>query len=145
MAGARPTAAAITEVTGAPAPEVDDRWIELDYGELDRRAAGDIPAEVWARWRSDPDFAPPGGESMGALAQRVQGAAEELLAASADRTIVVVTHVTPIKAVLSWAVGGIEQVGFRTRVGQPSVTRIAPGPDGPVLHSFNETPPSPPR
>jgi broad specificity phosphatase PhoE len=122
--------------------EIDERWIELDYGELDRLAAGQVPREVWARWRSDPDFTPPGGESLASLGARVADAADDLLAASDDATIVVVTHVSPIKAVLSWALGGVTQVGFRTRVGQPSVTRIVKGSDGPVLHSFNESPPS---
>ncbi|QGG95612.1 histidine phosphatase family protein [Actinomarinicola tropica] len=122
--------------------EVDERWIELDYGELDRRPPTEIAAEVWSHWRHDPDWAPPGGESMRSLDVRVAAAADELLPEAATATIVVVTHVSPIKSVLSWAVGGIPQVGFRTRVGQPSVTRIAVGRDGPVLHSFNESPPN---
>lgn len=122
--------------------EVDDRWIELDYGELDGRPPHEVASEVWTHWRDDPDWAPPGGESMRALDMRVAAAADELLADAATTTIVVVTHVSPIKSVLSWAVGGIPQVGFRTRVGQPSITRIAAGRDGPVLHSFNESPPT---
>lgn len=122
-------------------PEVDERWIELDYGELDQTAPADLPGEVWSRWRDDPDWAPPGGESMRSLDERVAAAASELLEAAARQTIVVVTHVSPIKSVLSWVVGGIPHVRFRTRVGQPSVSRIAMGSDGPVLHSFNEAPP----
>lgn len=128
------------EAFGA-SPDVDERWIELDYGELDRTSAADVSVEVWTRWRDDPEWAPPGGESMRSLDERVAEAASELLEAATEQTIVVVTHVSPIKSVLSWAVGGISQVRFRTRVGQPSITRIAMGRDGPVLHSFNEAPP----
>lgn len=122
--------------------DVDDRWIELDYGELDTRNPAEVAGEVWTRWREDPHFAPPGGESLHDLGVRVRAAAEELLLEAADHDVVVVTHVSPIKAVLSWALGGIDQVAFRTRVGQPSVTRIAAGPHGPVLQSFNEQPPT---
>ena len=130
---ARRTAAAF-----GTAVEIDERWIELDYGELDLLASSDVPADVWARWRSDPDFAPPGGESLAALERRVASACEELIVAAVEHEIVVVTHVSPIKAALSWAFGGIERIGFRARVGQPSISRIAAGPEGPVLHSFNE-------
>ncbi|MEY2591193.1 MAG: alpha-ribazole phosphatase, partial [Acidimicrobiaceae bacterium] len=44
--------------------EIDERWIELDYGELDGTALTAVPEETWARWRADPDFIPAGGESL---------------------------------------------------------------------------------
>ncbi len=49
------------------AVEIDDRFIELDYGEYDGLPLADVPAELWDRWRTDSDFAPPGGESLVAL------------------------------------------------------------------------------
>lgn len=122
--------------------EVDERWIELDYGQFDGQPVASVAVETWGRWRDDPHYAPPGGESLAALEVRVAAAAEELYLAAAESTIVVVTHVSPIKAVLSWVLGGVDQVGFRTRVGQPSITRIAAGTGGPVLVSFNESPPT---
>lgn len=123
--------------------EVDERWIEIDYGELDQVPTGDVPPEVWQGWRTDPEFAPPGGESHASLSRRVVPAARALLADASEQTIVVVTHVSPIKAAVSWAVGGIDAVGFRTRVGQPSISRIGLAVDGgPILVSFNEAPPS---
>ncbi len=42
--------------------EIDDRWIELDYGEWDERPLSEVTAEEWAHWRNDPTWAPPGGE-----------------------------------------------------------------------------------
>jgi probable phosphoglycerate mutase len=133
---ARDTAAAFgSEV------EIDERWVELDYGDYDTAHPADIPRAVWEKWRTDPDYAPPGGESMAALVRRVTSAGAELLEDATDRAVVVVTHVSPIKAVLSWVLGGVDQVAFRTRVSQPSITRVAKGPNGPVLHSFNESPP----
>ena len=123
-----------------PEAVVDERWIELDYGELDGCTASEVPAAIWKQWREDPDFAPAGGESMGELNRRVRAACEDLAAAAADTDIVVVTHVSPIKAVLPWALGAESGFSWRTRVGQPSITRVAVGPAGPTLHVFNEAP-----
>ena len=47
-----------------PAVEVDDRWIEVDYGEFEGEHLGAIPAEVWQRWQPDRDFRPEGGETL---------------------------------------------------------------------------------
>lgn len=41
---------------------VDERWIELAYGEYEGVPHADVPSEVWDRWRRDPDYVPPGGE-----------------------------------------------------------------------------------
>ncbi len=69
LARARATAAALG--TGLPV-EIDDRWVEVDYGEFDGMPLGSVPAEVWARWRSDPDFRPPGGETLTEAGDRVR-------------------------------------------------------------------------
>lgn len=139
---ARRTAEAFAETVGGDV-EVDERWIELDYGSLDGTPVGEIPAPMWDSLRNDPAWKPPGGESLATLHRRVADACEELLVTAADLDVVVVTHVSPIKAVLSWALGADHGVAFRARVGQPSVTRLEMGPTGPVLHGFNEAPPLP--
>lgn len=121
--------------------ELDERWIELDYGELDGQPLGAVPPETWRQWRSDPGFTPPGGESLRELGQRVAEACEELAAAGAaeDRTTVVVTHVSPVKAAVVWALGIGDETVWRLWVAPASVTRIGLTPRGGVLHSFNET------
>jgi broad specificity phosphatase PhoE len=134
---AHQTALTIAEACGAGDVVVDERWIELDYGEYDGRPMGDVPAEVWARWRSDADFCPPGGESLRALRARVDAACEAWWAERNGRTVVV-THVSPIKAALGWVLGVGEQVNWRTHVTPASITRIGDGPASPVLRSFNE-------
>jgi broad specificity phosphatase PhoE len=131
---ARDTAA----VFGVPV-EVDDRWIELDYGEFDGRPLGDIPRDVWATWRLDASYAPPGGESMAAMDVRVRAAAEEALELARTGVVVVVSHVSPIKAAISWALGCDVSMSWRCHLDQAAVSRITPGPSGPVLKSFNET------
>jgi len=120
------------EVTG------DDRWIELDYGELDGALLADVPADVWALWRSDPTYAPPGGESLSALGERVRAAADELLEEARHADVLVVTHVSPIKAAMCWSLGAGDEMTWRMFVAQASIHRVAVGPFGPALHAFNE-------
>ncbi len=118
--------------------EVDDRWIELDYGDFDGTPISDVPADLWARWRSDPDFTPPGGESLRQLGLRVRAALDDLAAAGAGVTVVV-THVSPIKAAVTWALGVDDDVTWRLWVAPASISRIEIRPPGSVLASFNET------
>ena len=47
-----------------PPVTVDERWVEVDYGEFECQPLGGIPAEVWQRWRADRDFRPAGGETL---------------------------------------------------------------------------------
>jgi broad specificity phosphatase PhoE len=122
---------------GAPY-EVDERWIELDYGELDELPLGDIPAEVWADWRSDPAFVPPGGESLVALGIRVRDACTELVDEVRDHDVAVVTHVSPIKAAIAWAIGAGDELSWRLHVEVASIARIAVDRWGASLRSFNE-------
>jgi len=128
----RETAAAF----GVPV-EIDERWIELDYGELDERASNTVPDNLWARWRADASFAPPGGESLSALSSRVAAACAELAEEAAGSTVVVVTHVSPIKAALAWALSVPIGISWRMYVEDASVSRIDVGPDGPIVRWFN--------
>jgi broad specificity phosphatase PhoE len=117
---------------------VDERWVELDYGELDQRPLAEIPAEVWRRWRGDPAFVPPGGESLLALGQRVRTACAELAEEASTGDVAVVSHVSPIKAAVAWALGVGDEVAWRLHVAPASVVRIAVGSDGPTLRGFND-------
>ena len=142
---ARRTAEALG--TGVPV-EIDDRWIEVDYGEFDGRPLTSVPDEVWARWRTDPDFRPPGGETLREAGTRVRAACEELFAVDGEGArgpgdVVVVSHVSPIKAATCWALGLGDEGAWRLYLATASVTRITWGTSGPVLARFNETPWSP--
>ena len=143
----RETAAIITGARPGPACEVeiDDRWIELDYGELEGHPVRDVPEETWQRWRADPDFSPGGGETLRSLGARVAQACDEVIASAVARDIVVVTHVSPVKAAVVWALGVGDEVTWRTYVAPGSITRIAPRALGPVLAAFNVTPWSAPQ
>lgn len=118
---------------------LDDRWLELDYGLWDGVANSDVPADVWANWRSDLDFAPPSGESLRSLGQRVREACADVAVEAARRDVVVVTHVSPIKAAFGWALGVGDEVAWRCFVAPASIMRIGVGPQGASVRSFNET------
>ena len=130
-----------TAATFGIEPIIDERWIELDYGEYDGRPLGEIRSETWQAWRSDLDFAPPGGESLRQLGVRVRSALDDLIAdgSAADRTTVIVTHVSPIKAAVCWALGADDLTAWRLWVAPASISRIGTTGSGGVLHSFNET------
>ena len=122
---------------GQPVEE-DERWIELDYGDLDGTPLAEVDPQLWARWRSDVTFAPPGGESLHDLGARVRAACEDLAEAARDGHVVVVTHVSPIKAAVAWALGVGDDISWRMFVAPASVTRIAVGDRGPSVHGFND-------
>ena len=136
LARARETAAAL----GLDAEvEVDERWIEIDYGDYEGWPLADVPADLWARWRADPSFALPGGESLAAVGERVRSACEDLAGFAAGADVVVVSHVSPIKLAVAWALGVDEAVAWRMFLGVAAVSRVLVGPAGPSLHTYNDT------
>jgi broad specificity phosphatase PhoE len=118
--------------------EVDERWIELDYGEWDQTPIASVSPDSWAAWRSDLDYRPPGGESLRELGLRVRAACDELVDDARDGDVVVVTHVSPYKAALAWALDVDDSISWRLHVVPASVSRIGVRATGPVLLSFNE-------
>jgi broad specificity phosphatase PhoE len=128
---AQSTAAPIAEAAGCTV-ELDDRLVEIDYGEWDGQPLADLTAEVVTQWRADADFAPPGGESLRMVGARVAGFCTEHLGRD---VVVAVSHVSPIKAAVTWALGVGDELAWRMRLDVASITRID---FGPVLLAFNE-------
>lgn len=116
--------------------EVDQAWIELNYGDYDAKPLADVPSSVWKRWRADLDFAPPNGESLRALGIRVRESCERLAEVPQD-TVIVVSHVSPIKAAVTWALGVSDSASWRMNLQPASITRIGFSGNGPSLHRFN--------
>jgi broad specificity phosphatase PhoE len=133
-------AAATATTIAAPhglAVEIDERLVELDYGEWDGRPLRDVPVESWAKWRSDPKFAPPGGERLTDVTARIANFTVE---ANTDDFVVAVSHVSPIKAAICVALDVDERATWRMQLDVASVCRLGRRPDGsPFLLSYNET------
>ena len=67
-------------------------------------------------------------------------ACEELSTEAARGDVIVVSHVSPIRAAVTWALGGGPELSWRLSLGVASITRISTaGPFGRQLASFNET------
>lgn len=131
---ARETAAPIAAAFGVEVV-VDDRLIELDYGEWDNTSFKELPPAELARWRNDPSFAPPGGESLHAVSARVSDFCTEMMEGP---KLVAVSHVSPIKAAVTWALGAGEELGWRMFLDLASITRIGGRDATPSLLGYND-------
>jgi probable phosphoglycerate mutase len=118
--------------------EIDDRFIELDYGSWDGIAMSEVDPTQWANWRDDSSFRPPGGESLLELEHRVKPALEQLRNEAQDRDVVVVSHVSPIKCAVTWALNVESHVTWRFHLDRASICRIAVTARGLSVLSLNE-------
>jgi broad specificity phosphatase PhoE len=110
----------------------------MDYGELDGQPATALPEQTWRTWWQDPHFVPAGGESVAAVGARVREACAELASDAACGDVVVVSHVSPIKAALAWALGVGDEVAWRMYLVDAAVCRVDTSGPLPLLLAFNE-------
>lgn len=125
---ARETAATIASACELPV-EIDERLVEIDWGEWEGRPATSVGG-------AEPSM-PIQGESLASLDARVASFCQEAL--ERPGLVVAVSHVSPIKASVAWALGAEGETAWRMYLALASITRIASGRRGPVLVSFNET------
>jgi broad specificity phosphatase PhoE len=118
--------------------EIDQRWCEIDYGIYDGRRLEEA-AVLWEGWDEDLGYRPTGGESLLDLGIRVRAACDDLWEQAAVEDVVVVSHVSPIKAAVAWALGVGDEICWRTFLETASVTVVGPGRRGPTLRAFNLT------
>jgi len=99
MQRTRDTASAISESLGLEIV-IEDGFREMAFGDWDGYTLTEVE-ERWTdqleAWLSSFDYAPPGGESMAEVQDRVELALRQTLKTYTGQTIVVVSHVNPIK------------------------------------------------
>ncbi|MFD5903894.1 bifunctional RNase H/acid phosphatase [Streptomyces microflavus] len=101
-------------------------WEGLTFGEVRERYGDDLTA-----WLADPETAPTGGgESFTEVADRVAAARDRLTTRYAGRTVLVVTHVTPIKTLVRLALEAPAQSMFRMELSAASISTVAYYGDG---------------
>ncbi|MEU6877308.1 bifunctional RNase H/acid phosphatase [Streptomyces sp. NPDC046712] len=101
-------------------------WEGLTFAEVRERYAEDLDA-----WLASPKVAPTGGgESFATVARRVSATRDRLTAAYAGRTVLLVTHVTPIKTLLRLALGAPPESLFRMELSAASLSAVAYYADG---------------
>jgi ribonuclease H / adenosylcobalamin/alpha-ribazole phosphatase len=129
---ARQTADAIGRATGVPVSELDD-LTETDFGEWEgltfAEAAARDPAAHRA-WLADPSVRSPGGESFDEVHERVSRAGQRIVAEHGGSTVVVVSHVTPIKTLLRIGLAAGPSVLFRLHLDLASLSVVEFYPDG---------------
>jgi broad specificity phosphatase PhoE/ribonuclease HI len=125
---ARQTAAAITDHV-----VVHDGLVEADFGDWERLTFAEAAArdpELHGRWLRNPAVAPPNGESFDSVLTRVRETRDELLRRYAGETIVVVSHVTPIKSLLRLGLDTGPSLLFRLHLDLASLSVVEWYPDG---------------
>jgi broad specificity phosphatase PhoE len=136
------TAQEVAAVTGA-AVVADDGFRETDFGAWEGLTFAEVrerwPAEL-ATWLADPAVAPPGGESFTDVSARVTAALHRVLSARAGQTVLIVSHVTPIKTLVAAALLAPPAALYRMHLDVAALSAIDWYADGPaVLRSFNDT------
>ncbi|SNQ46525.1 conserved hypothetical protein [Frankia canadensis] len=122
---------------------VDDDLRETSFGAWEGMTFGEVrerfPDELNA-WLADPHVPPPGGESLIETVTRVALVRNRLLAEHPGARILVVSHVTPIKAFTQLALAAEPAVLYRLHLDLVSLCTIDWYSDGPaVLRGFNDT------
>jgi probable phosphoglycerate mutase len=136
------TAQEVAEVTGAPVL-TDEGFRETDFGAWEGLTFAEVrqrwPAEMTA-WLADPAVPPPGGESLAEVSARVTDALHRVLAGREQQTILIVSHVTPIKTLVAAALLAPPAALYRMHLDVAALCEIDWYADGPaVLRSFNDT------
>lgn len=133
------TAEIIASVSGVVSDvSVDPNWIELDYGSFDGLHQSEVDPHTWSTWRANPEFRPPNGESLVDVENRVRVALNHVIE-QGRRTVIVVSHVSPIKAAITVAMGVNTEVVWRTRLDTAAISRITFARGAWSMTGFNDT------
>ncbi|KAA9152856.1 bifunctional RNase H/acid phosphatase [Amycolatopsis acidicola] len=129
---AKQTGQAVADAIGSRV-ETHQGLLETDFGEwegLTFREAAERDPELHSKWLGDASVAAPGGESFDAVYGRVRKACDELIEQHAGETIVVVSHVTPIKTLLRIGLDAGPSLLFRLHLDLASLSIVEFYPDG---------------
>ncbi|MFI6068560.1 bifunctional RNase H/acid phosphatase [Micromonospora sp. NPDC051227] len=138
------TAASIAQALGGDVPvRTEDDLIECDFGQWEGRTFAEVrqqwPGEMDA-WLASPRIAPPDGESFTQVAERAHRVISGLLTAYPGETVVVVSHVSPIKLVLRDALAAGDGFLHRLFLDAAGISVLDMWPDGGVaVRTVNDT------
>ncbi len=134
------TAAAVVEGRDLRVETVED-LIEVDFGRWEGKTFAEADAadpELHARWLKDTSVACPGGESLRAVHRRVSAARRELQQRYAGHTVLVVSHVNPIKSFVRQALDSGPQTPNHLFLELASLSEVEFFDGGSTLHRFND-------
>lgn len=128
----RETASIVADRLDLPV-SVDDDLTEADFGDWDGLTYPVVQErwpEEFAAWIESSAVAPPGGEPIDAVAGRASKALHRLLDAYPGQTVLVVSHVTPIKMIIRETLQAPMEVIHRMHVAPASTSVVAWWADG---------------
>jgi probable phosphoglycerate mutase len=138
----RETAEVVAAVLGLPV-EFDKDLVELDFGDLEGLTFDEATAKhplAARRFMSDVTVAAPGGESIADVSTRVARARRRILFGHAGRTVLIVSHVTPIKLLLTAGLGVGDDVVHRVFLDAASLCTVTWSSDGRAsVRAVNDT------
>lgn len=139
---AHDTARAAADALGLTV-QTDDDLIETDFGDwegLTFLEAAERHPELHGRWLRDTSLPAPGGESFDGVQQRIERARDRIIAEQGPATVLVVSHVTPIKTLLRLALGAGSSVLHRLHLDLASLSIAEFYPDnGASVRLVNDT------
>ncbi|ARU46522.1 bifunctional RNase H/acid phosphatase [Corynebacterium silvaticum] len=137
------TATAAARALGMNDIRTVDDLKEMDFGQWDGLTfsqAHDSDPELHQQWLADPKIAPPGGEALVQAHRRIKRVREELQREYGEATILVVSHVTPIKSILRQALEAPAGMFHRMHLDLASLSIAEFYSDGPTcVRLVNDT------
>jgi probable phosphoglycerate mutase len=134
----------LAETLGRPV-EVEPGFAEMEFGVWDGMTFAEVGEEYpddLKAWLGSTEVAPGGGESFRTVQRRVLDGLARLLEAHAGKTVVVVSHVTPIKTLVANAVDAPLEAVFRMELTPASVTVLSYfADDRASMRLYNALPP----
>ncbi|GAB3157152.1 bifunctional RNase H/acid phosphatase [Micromonospora sonneratiae] len=122
-------------------PEAD--LVECDFGQWEGRTFAEV-RDRWSgeldAWLASPTVAPPDGESFAQVTTRVRRAVAALMATYPGETVVVVSHVSPLKLILRDALAAGDAFLHRLYLEPAGLSIVDTWPDGGVaVRTVNDT------
>ncbi len=123
--------------------EVDGDLREMDFGQWEGLTFAEVeqrhPIDL-AAWRTSADAAPTGSsETFAGLLRRIAAAGDRISSSHPDAAVLVVSHVTPIKAFTAHALSAPPTAFFAMELSPAALCRITYAGTDAVLRSFNDT------
>lgn len=112
---------------------IDADLIETDFGAwegLTFSEAAERDPDLHRRWLRDTSIAPPDGESFDAAAERIGRARARIISEHPGETVLLVSHVTPIKTLLRIALDSGASILYRLHLDLASLSIAEFYPDG---------------
>jgi broad specificity phosphatase PhoE len=112
---------------------VDADLIETDFGAwegLTFSEASERDPQLHQRWLRDTSVQPPAGESFDSVAERIRRFQARVISEHPGETVLVVSHVTPIKTMLRMALDAGPGILYRLHLDLASLSIAEFYPDG---------------